>query len=471
MNSDGTSQASGPTNDEYRPLSRGDFLRGSLAATLVLAGASPAASFAVAAPRNVRVSRDVFAIHAEPFLAANPSQPGQLLGACIAEDSSGWLSTYSSDDHGASWRSNGRLAGSVNGRDPSVAFTAAGEGFVCGNTDGGGVSVWRTHDGGRSFSVPVRVRTGGRADHPWLAADRSTGPGAKNLYAVWTVDGNTKLGFARSADAGRSFESPRTIAKAARNGIVASPMLAAGKDGLVCAIVGLWPESAVAGAGPKGSARRRPEIVAPVAVVCSTDHGRTFGRLIRLGLGAMELHLPGTAASVNNPKLQAFGDASAISLPTIAADWASGALYAAFVVRPTSAKHSIIVLSASRDRGRTWAQPVRITPAQQGRYYFQPQLAVSDSGRIGCSAFVYERRRVHVVLSTSAGGSLRFAAPRRVSDRTFDPARGGLPGGSKHGAWWIGDYQGLAVAGDVFHPFWNDTRTGSLELFTTSTRG
>jgi len=53
-----------------------------------------------------------------------------------------------------------------------------------------------------------------------------------------------------------------------------------------------------------------------------------------------------------------------------------------------------------------------------------------------------------------------------VTSRPFDPARGTLSG--KHGAWWIGDYQGLASAAGRIHPFWNDPRTGRLEIFTAS---
>jgi hypothetical protein len=34
----------------------------------------------------------------------------------------------------------------------------------------------------------------------------------------------------------------------------------------------------------------------------------------------------------------------------------------------------------------------------------------------------------------------------------------------QHGAWWIGDYQGLASAAGAVHPFWNDSRTGRLEI-------
>jgi hypothetical protein len=55
-------------------------------------------------------------------------------------------------------------------------------------------------------------------------------------------------------------------------------------------------------------------------------------------------------------------------------------------------------------------------------------------------------------------------------NQPFDPAQGS-PNGGKHGAWWIGDYQGLASTPGAFHPFWNDTRTGRLELFTATVRG
>ena len=62
---------------------------------------------------------------------------------------------------------------------------------------------------------------------------------------------------------------------------------------------------------------------------------------------------------------------------------------------------------------------------------------------------------------------LSFGPPLTVTTRSFDPARG-VQGG-KHGAWWVGDYQGLAAStASAVHPLWNDTRTGALELFTAA---
>jgi len=70
-------------------------------------------------------------------------------------------------------------------------------------------------------------------------------------------------------------------------------------------------------------------------------------------------------------------------------------------------------------------------------------------------------------LFRSPARRLSFGPPLRVTTRSFDPARG-VQGG-KHGAWWVGDYQGLAATtASAVHPLWNDTRTGALELFTAA---
>jgi hypothetical protein len=425
-------------------LSRGRLLKRSAAAVaLVGTGARPGRvleALSVPGPANTRVSRDSFAYHAEPHVAANPRDPMNLLGACIAGSGSRWeIATYASFDGGASWTSDGALLRSTGGRDPTVVFDSDGRGFVCANT--GAVSVWRTRDGGKTFDAPVAV-TGDQADHPWLAADGVTGA----LYAVWSFDRNTKLGFSRSSDAGASFEQPRTIAEAAGR-VLAAPGLVAGKDGLVCVIFGVWPTQ------PKpGKNRRRPQIIAPIRVVCSTDHGAGFGDQVDLGLGAMETSVPGNAGGVG--------------LPAVAADSRRGTLHAVFVSRPSGARYSIIELRSSSDRGRTWSRVHRVTPARRNVFYLQPQIAVSpENGRVAVSAFVLADGRIGVVLGTSAPEPLRFRL-RRVSAPPFDPRRGGLPGGAKHGAWWIGDYQGLAGTPASLHPFWNDGRTGRLQLFT-----
>jgi hypothetical protein len=137
-------------------------------------------------------------------------------------------------------------------------------------------------------------------------------------------------------------------------------------------------------------------------------------------------------------------------------------LYAALLTRKPETNHTDILVYTSSDQGRTWGSAVTATPADN-KLYFQPQLAVDDAGRVGISAFTLSQNHVDVMLFVSEPGQLRFGAPLRVTSQSFDPTRAS-PG--KGGSWWLGDYQGLASTPKAFHPFWNDTRTGQLEIFT-----
>ncbi len=107
------------------------------------------------------------------------------------------------------------------------------------------------------------------------------------------------------------------------------------------------------------------------------------------------------------------------------------------------------------------------TPAD-GATYFQPNLAVDDAGRVGISAFALADGRVDQVLLVSQPGKLRFQPPVRVTSTAFNPHT--PTSGGKHGAWWIGDYQGIAAGEGAFHLMWNDARTGKLDLFAATVR-
>jgi hypothetical protein len=151
--------------------------------------------------------------------------------------------------------------------------------------------------------------------------------------------------------------------------------------------------------------------------------------------------------------------------PTVAVS-GQGHLYVAFPQRRSGA-HTDIVVVASHDRGRTWRKPVSATPAD-GATYFQPNLAVDGAGRVGISAFALANGRVDQVLLVSQSEQLQFQPPVRVTGTAFNPHT--ATGGGKHGAWWIGDYQGIAAGDGGFHLMWNDARTGRLDLFAATVR-
>jgi hypothetical protein len=110
---------------------------------------------------------------------------------------------------------------------------------------------------------------------------------------------------------------------------------------------------------------------------------------------------------------------------------------------------------------------MRVTPAD-GATYFQPNLAVDDAGRVGISAFALANGRVDQVLLLSQPGELRFQPPIRVTSTAFNPHT--PTGGGKHGAWWIGDYQGITASDGAFHLMWNDARAGKLDLYAATVR-
>jgi hypothetical protein len=398
-------------------------------------------------PANLRVSHDEFVAHAEPCLAVNPRNPGNLLGACIAHDEVGGthIAAYASFDAGASWRSLGGLEDSADGRDPTVTFDAAGRGYVCANTDN--LHVWPTDDGGGSFGAPVLATRGHKLDHPWLAADPAPGPpSTTHLYAAWTGPDNTQLEFGRSVDGGRSFQAPRALdtVRGPNEANFASPMVAAGHDGTIHAIYGVWP--------PLPKALPRPEFPAPIRVISSTDRGQTWGQPVELGTGVMEIRVQ--------------PDTNGLGLPTVVADPRRHLAAAAFVVRRPGAPSADIAVCRSRDQGRSWTAPQLVPRAGDDTFYLQPQLAIDEAGRLALSAFACRRGLIDVVVLVAEPASGRFGPPVRVTSRPFDPTRGTLSG--KHGAWWIGDYQGLANAAGRIHPFWNDPRSGRLEIFTAS---
>jgi hypothetical protein len=418
------------------------------------------------------VSHDRYPAHAEPSLALNPRDPRNLLGASqVISPGLHSVETFASFDGGRTWRDNGPLPlppGTNWADDVTVAFDGRGAGFVAAmatsHTAQGlsqterGVYVWRTDDGGRTFHAPAAVVSRQFTDHPWLAAD--TSPGAQDLYVAWTAaDG---LAFSRSVDGGRHFDPGRIIGVPSSR--AEAPMLVTGPTGTVVVVYGQGVGGADApdadmsdSAGTMSSKPRAAngEIDTSIAVVASTDHGQHFGQPVVLGSGAYAL-VPGP-------------DLSAPTGPSAAVDPHGGAIYVAYAAPALGrrAGGNSILLARSRTGGQTWEAPVRVANTGTA-VYFQPQVAVDDAGLVDVTFFSLVRGRVELLLDRASGPRLRFGPAVPVTPTSFDPALSQAGSGGKHGAWWIGDYQGLAVGGGQIHPFWNDTRGGRLDILTTT---
>lgn len=449
------------TEQDRKPgLSRRGLVRGTTAAAAIAAALplisctteepraapSPSAPPATgsAPPRrestNVRINDGSYGVHVEPSVAANPLDRRQLLAACQVSPTADpeFIATYLSSDAGATWRSGGlpQFPGGAGktGDDVTVAFDVRGRGYVCATSYSGGraVYVWRTDDGGRSYSAPVTLVADEYCDHPWMAISERT------VYVAWASGDKSGLAFTRSTDGGETFETPRTILEPSGVPVISSaPTLAAGPTGLVLAAYDRMPR--------RGSSGETSQ----VGVMCSTDAGKSFGPSVWLGEESPIIGLPDGVQPVGSPAAAIAPDGSA--------------LYVAFTRHQQGAVHSDIVVAASRDSGRTWSQAVPATPTDDVTY-FQPNMTVDESGRIVISAFALANGRVDVVALVSQPRQLRFGPPLWTTTAAFDPAHSPTTPG-KHGAWWIGDYQGIATGDGAVHLIWNDTRTGKLELF------
>jgi photosystem II stability/assembly factor-like uncharacterized protein len=451
---EGGQPRAGATNSVQ--VSRRGFLGGALAgSSLVVAGMPVQAAAALRCrtpaggpvrdspwhgPLNVQVSHGGIAGrgHFEPSLAVNPRNPRNLLAVC-----SPGPNAYVSFDGGLTWRSGGalRLPPQSGGGNMSAAFDAAGRGFACGSfgsavKTGTSVLVWRTDDGGRTFTRPVLAGQGANLDRPWLAADRHS-PGV--VHVVWSEGSatgvTTGVRYTRSSDGGLTFGASRTIARKTTG--LGNPIVACGPPGTVYALYS-------AGRGAAG--RAAPDSPSAPTVVCSHDQGQTFQPPITLGRSTDFLSFPGLSGGTGS------------ALPAVAAHPASGLVCAAFIDHAAGASRAGVLLAASRDGGRTWSRGTAVTPRDQV-IYFQPEVAIDAAGRIAVMAFGMNHGTASVVLMISEPGSLRFGLPVMVTGQPFDPAKA---------SYELGDYQALATTPGGFHPLWNDTRTGELQLFTAA---
>jgi hypothetical protein len=382
--------------------------------------------------RNVQATTDNDG-HAEPSLAIDPRDPRVLLGAAqfLTPDGNRLPGTFVSTDGGQTWHDNGPLVlptGYDQGIDTTTAFQADGVGYICAFALANGASsfasrssssavlLWRTTDGGRTFTAPIRVYRGaGFQDHPWLAA----GSG-RTLYLAWT--NRSGLVFSRSTDGGASFSAPNVLVRGPRP---ANPVvIAAGR------FVDVFYEEA------------HPSTLS-IGLVALTRSGQLIRSTPGIASGAAAVPSGGPKRHVFFPLFAATasvdGTVLAVAVPII--DHASG--------------HPAIELWHSSDQGRSWQGPSKpVSGPAAFQTQLQPQLGMVGHGLVA-SFFTETRTGVFNRWFTAATGT-SFAPARLVSTEAF------------HASGWIGDYQALATTGHTVHLAWNDGRTGHLQIFSAT---
>lgn len=308
--------------------------------------------------------------------------------------------------------------------------------------------VSRSLDRGRTWEQPRALIVDSDPDvvddKETLTADPHD---ARFVYAVWdrltgtsianNPQGTGPVWFARTTDRGETWEAARPIydpgadAQTIGNQIVVLP------DGTLVNLMSVITQNST------------PLPVATLRVVRSADRGVTWSQPVSIDtqefVGAVD---PKSGVAIRSGGI----------VPAIAVDAASGALYVAWEdSRFSGHQRDGVFISRSSDGGLTWSARAQVNgaPATQA---FTPALSVAADGRVGV---LYTDLRdddpanrdqllATEWLAVSAGGSAPWTESRVGAPWNLRGAP--VVGGP---AYFLGDYQGLTHAGNVFLPFFS----------------
>lgn len=458
----------------HRPLALAFGCMATAAGCLLVATAHLSAQTAPAAPRTTRAvsfgpdfrigDKRSFSTSSqfEPAIAANPTDPNNLVSAFF-ESTSGNNSPGRfafTTNGGLTWTVGGAtpLPSGVTtaGTDPSVAADAAGNfyyaSFAILSTHRSALVIAKSTDGGRTF--PTSVAISAFNDKPYLAVDaqpRSLFKG--NIYVSYDDFGSGGIGLVASRDGGSTFSAPLTLPDSL------------GGDGSV---------PVVAPDGTVYDFYIVPNFVLGGLIVRfnkSTDGGLTWspGASVASGLPS-----PGYFDLQNsNPKSRTTPGTGilATSFPTAAAG-PDGTLYVAWNDFPNGSClvpgnpdspcfNSDVRLSLSRNGGKSWSAPVKVTDETNATDQFFPWIATHPDGLL---SIMWLDRRLdpnnenYDAFYTNTYDGVHFLPNVRVTSVTS------LIGSSQ----FIGDYNGIAATGTGVFPIWNDNRLNTNTIFTAA---
>jgi BNR/Asp-box repeat len=415
----------------------------------------------------------------EPFVSVNPRDPNNWVATWQQDRWSGGsangLITATTVDGGATWtrvaipfsHCAGGNAGNggdyQRATDPWVTFAPDGAVFQMALASSGGsftagsanaMLVSRSPDGGRTWGpVSTLIRDASQFfnDKNSITAD-ATDP--RYVYAVWdrlAAAGGGPAMLARSTDGGATWEGARAIYDPGAGSQTIGNIIAVLPNGTV---VDVFTQIDYAVNAP---AR------ATLNALVSIDKGGSWSGPFRiaeaLAVGARD---PETGASIRD----------GANLPQVAVA-PNGRLWVAWQdARFSGGTHDGIALARSTDGGQTWSAPAQVNSAPSAQA-FTPSVHVTANGTIGVTYYDLRSNTAdpstlptELILARSLDGT-RWTE-HRVST-PFDLATAPVARG-----YFLGDYQGLASADNVFVPVYVRTNSGDTanrtDVFAVATR-
>ncbi len=399
-------------------------------------------------------------VEVEPWVAVDPTNPAHLVGAWQQDrwsnGGANGIGTAASFDGGATWSSHtpriGRCAGGTAGgdyqraSDPWLAVAADGTAFLIAlvfdaTTPRNAVVASRSTDGGVTWGDPAVLLAD---DDPDFFSDKESitadpmDPG--RVYAVWDrLTGQTHptdptntgpTWFARTTDG--AWEPARTIFEPGADAQTIGNVIAALPGGTLVDVFNLITQAT----------SMTPTNM--LGVIRSEDHGLTWSTATVIA--------PMRGVGVQDPDSHV-GIRSGTDLPQVAVDRTTGALYIVWQDAPAGGTVDAVMLVSSLDGGVTWSAPVAVNGAP-GAAAFTPSVAVAADGTVGVTYFDLRNARpgdadalrVTPWLATSHDRGATWSDEALSAPFDLHPAL-------LQGAYFLGDYQGLATVGNGFVPF------------------
>jgi hypothetical protein len=414
--------------------------------------------------QNVQVTYDTSANNArsESSVAINPNNPNQIVAAskkfADIQTYDFTLATEYSTDGGKTWRASPALSlpkGATVMTDPTLAWDDSNNVFLVGLTGYNppgwttiGIVIYKSSDGGSTWSAPNPIHYSAADDKQWAAGDSyPMSPFHGHVYTVWDDNG---IAFARTTDHGATWTGT--------SGAAAGAPIASGT---------FYPEITVSDTGAAYVVST--DTASLVAMTVSTDGGDSFHPATNPATGITTLEaalsavdgwaelLGGTFRVISDPTVAAYGDILLVAW----SDYREGAARIYYV--------------RSVDAGTTWSTPsgqrLDTTTVPSDFHHIMPQMVVDKFGVFGCVYYEFgpkpAKALIDVVLSLSFDQGISFGGSVLTS-QPWDPT---IDAPWAHGdphVTFIGDYMGLDASPLGFQPLWTDTRTGIQELFTTT---
>ena len=420
---------------------------------------------------NIQVTHDSNADNArsESNIAINPNNTLQIVASSKKfkniETYNFTLATEYSIDGGQSWQESAPLAtpGFTVMTDPTLAWDDSGNVFLVGlgGTLGTtppvfqttGIVMYKSTDGGKTWSAPYPIPGTSGADKQWAAGDSNgASPYHGNVYAVWDkLDTPSGMAFARTQDHGATWVGAQ--------GASAGSLISTGT---------VYPEIDV-------SANGFVYVVSlggdEIQMLVSSDGGDTFQQSATppaTGITTIQDVLPATDSGspvFPDGTFRVLTDPTACSAgPMVLVAWAD---YREGISR--------IYYARSNDAGATWAtgasgQPLLKQSIPSNFQHFHPQIVMDPNGVVACTFYEFGPKPstylIDVIISQSFdhGATFNYFI---VTDQPWNPSLDAPLAEAFPDTTFIGDYFGLDASARGFYPLWTDTRTGIQELWTS----